>query len=431
MPVTIRELGRQGDGIADTPDGVVYVPFTLAGEIVELEPITPAKARNGARGRVGRRRTKPGEKPAGQRSMARILEPSPDRVDPVCRHFGVCGGCQLQHFSRPGYLDWKQALVSAALSRAGIDHGLQPILAFGPGARRRAVFTARANAGRIEFGFLQRDSNQVIDIGECPVMVTEIERRLSEFRDLAALLSAGKSSVKISVLACSNGLDVAVSSDAAVNQGQQQAAIAFAGKHDFARLSLNGEILVELRRPQLDSGIASVTPQPDAFVQAVLAAEKAMAQRVCDHLAGCQSVADLFCGHGAFALRLAVNSTVLAADSEAGAIAALDRAWRETGGKLKQILTERRDLYRRPVAAAELKKFEGAVFDPPRAGAAEQATQLALSKVGRIAAVSCNPVTLARDLAILTEAGFKLLSITPVDQFIYTPHVETVALLER
>ncbi|MGI9401221.1 MAG: class I SAM-dependent RNA methyltransferase, partial [Rhizobiaceae bacterium] len=317
------------------------------------------------------------------------------------------------------------------LLREGITYQVEPVMAFGPAARRRVVFPARSTANGVNFGFLQRDSELIIDIDQCPVLIDEITGNLSEIRDLAAILCDRKGNSKITVLAFDNGLDVAIETRPSPGNSSVIRAIEFAGLHSFARLCLNGEILIETRRPYLSCGPANVTPPPGGFVQAVAAAENSMARLVCDHFSDCSSVADLFCGHGAFALRLAEQSTVYAAESSETAIEALDQAWRGTGGKLKQIVTEKRDLYRRPMSTAEMKKISGVVFDPPRAGAIEQARHLALSNVSKIAAVSCNPVTLARDLAILIDGGYNLMSVSPIDQFIYTPHVEAVALLER
>lgn len=429
--VTIRELGRQGDGIADTPDGPVYVPFSLAGEEIELLPATIKKSPKRKRGKTGQRSRQATQKTGKQRAIAQILKASPDRIEPSCKHFKVCGGCQLQHFEKSAYLRWKQELVSTAFLRENISLQIEPVLAFGPAARRRAVFTANSNAGDVKLGFLQRDSHHIADIDQCPVLVDALATRLNEFRELAGILCGCNNTIKVSVLACDNGLDVAVDTDNRPDTSRTMQAIEFAGARSFARLSLNSETLIETRRPVLDYGPASVTPPPNGFVQAVAEAENAMAQLVCNHLVKANSVADLFCGHGAFTLRLAMHSMVYAAETSEAAITALDQAWRETGGALKRVTTEKRDLYRRPMNATEMKKIDGVVFDPPRAGAQGQARELALSNVGKVAAVSCNPVTLARDLAILIDGGFKLLSVTPIDQFIYTPHIEAVALLER
>jgi 23S rRNA (uracil1939-C5)-methyltransferase len=281
------------------------------------------------------------------------------------------------------------------------------------------------------FGFSQRGSNKIVDLKECPVLLPTIEKSIPSLRQLAAIVSPRRGTMKLSVIACSNGLDIAASNGVFTAEPARSKAASLAIAEGWARLTLNGETLIETQRPLLACGIALVTPPPQAFVQAVAAAEEAMAQLVCGHLAGARHCADLFSGFGAFALRLAVNSTVLAVESSAPALAALDRAWRETGGRLKAVSTLRRDLFSAPLTAAEMKKIDGVVFDPPRAGAEAQAHEIARSAVPLVAAVSCNPVTLARDLKILHDGGYRIERVTPLDQFTHTPHVEAVALLRR
>jgi len=403
--LTIDRLGRQGDGIADTESGPVYLPFTLPGERVAVSGTRP--------------------------KLEAILAPSPERREPVCRHFGTCGGCQMQHLAPEPYREWKRGLLIDALAREGIATAIDPLVTFPTASRRRAVFTAARSGKGVSFGFLMRDSPNLVDIAQCPVLAPALAVKLDALRGLANVLAPSRGVLKLAVLACDNGLDVALSLPGRPPQRQADRALALAGQAGLARLSVNGEIIAEFRRPVLACGMAFVSPPPDAFAQAVAGAEAAMAVLATGHLAGCKRVADLFCGFGAFALRLAERSEVLAADSDAASIAALERAWRETGGRLKRLTAEKRDLFRRPLTAAEMKAFDGVLFDPPRAGAEEQARQIAASKVGRVVAISCNPVTLARDLRILLDGGYRLTSITPIDQFAFTPHVEAVALLER
>jgi 23S rRNA (uracil1939-C5)-methyltransferase len=237
--------------------------------------------------------------------------------------------------------------------------------------------------------------------------------------------------LRISVLATRNGLDVDIEDARDLTGNERQTLVRKAVDLEFARLTVNTEILVESRKPELVMGSAIVTPPPGAFVQAIEEAEQQMVELVTGHLRTCKTVADLYCGVGTFALRLAERSKVLAVEASKPAIHSLDRAWRETAGRLKEIKTETRNLERSPLGFMELKHMDGLVIDPPRAGAELQTRQIAKSRVRKVAAVSCNPATLSRDLEILIEGGFKLKSITPVDQFRYTPHLEAVALLER
>lgn len=409
--VEIARLGHLGDGIAETPEGQVAIPLALAGETVRA-------AINGRKGEV-----------------SEILSASPDRITPACRHFGKCGGCQMQHMARPAYENWKRGLLEAALQREGIEADIAPMVSFPESSRRRAVFQSLALAKGSLLGFAERGSHRIVDLDECPVLLPALSGALPPIRALAGafcgLGKRGGKSVRATVTLYSNGLEMALEA----GFGASNAAYDLAARHEaarhFIRIALNGETLMERERPMLDAGIARVSPPAGAFIQAIAEAEEAMAGLVMKHLAGASHTADLFCGSGAFALRLAQFSTVEAHESDGEALAALDRAWRETGGRLRAIRTAKRDLFRRPLMAAELKKTEGVVFDPPRAGALAQAGELARSAVGRIAAVSCNPVTLARDLRLLIDGGYRLAGITPVDQFIHTPHLEAVALLER
>jgi 23S rRNA (uracil1939-C5)-methyltransferase len=403
----IEEVGRKGDGVAHHNADDIYIPFTLAGEKVRTSGTGP------------------------RRELVEVLEVSPDRIDAVCRHFGECGGCQLQHMGTDAYLNWKSALLNAALERADIAIKPEPMISFADHSRRKAVFSARHTSAGLLFGFQERADNRVVDIGECPVTVPEITERFEALRDLASSIPGAKMPLRISVLATRNGLDVDIEDARDLTGNERQTLVRKAVDLEFARLTVNTEILVESRKPELVMGSAIVTPPPGAFVQAIEEAEQQMVELVTGHLRTCKTVADLYCGVGTFALRLAERSKVLAVEASKPAIHSLDRAWRETAGRLKEIKTETRNLERSPLGFMELKHMDGLVFDPPRAGAELQTRQIAKSRVRKVAAVSCNPATLSRDLEILIEGGFKLKSITPVDQFRYTPHLEAVALLER
>lgn len=405
--VTITELGRSGDGLGEI-DGVPrFIPFALPGERVSV-------------GGEGKRL-----------ELAEVLKPSRDRIEPICGHFRRCGGCQLQHYASEPYHAWKSSLLRDALDRAGIEATIEPMVSLGAHLRRRAIFTANKNSGELQFGFLERASNRIVDLSQCPVLLPELESRLGGLRELANWFAMAKSAIKIAVLVCENGIDVAISGKQRPKEGVLQKAISKVGESGFARLSFNGEILIEITKPYLRIGRAQIIPPPENFAQAVESAELIMADLVLGHLKQCKHTADLFSGMGAFSLRLAERATVLAAEMDAPALQTLERAWRETGGRLKAVRTERRDLFRRPLMAKELKPFDGVVLDPPRIGAEAQSRQLAASPVRKIAAVSCNPVTLARDLSILMAGGYRLVSLTPIDQFVFTPHLETIALLER
>lgn len=405
--LTIDHLGAQGDGVAHTGSGQVFVPFTLPGERVTAS--------------VGK----------GRADLLAVLDPSPERVAPACRHFGTCGGCALQHMAMPAYLAWKREKVVAALKGRGIETAVGDIVACPPHSRRRVVFALRRTERGMLLGYNQALSHQIVDIEECPISVPAIVSALCALRELARILASTGDAFRMAVTATETGLDIELREAGKLTDDARHAASRFALSAGFARVSFDGEIVIEPKKPVMTAGEVVVMPPPGAFVQAVAHAENAMAMLVTDHLRKAKTVVDLFSGWGTFALRLARRSQVHAVEGDAPALAALDRAFR-FGEGLKTVTSEKRDLFRRPLTYKELDaRFDGLVFDPPRAGAEDQAKQIARSAVPYVAAVSCNSVTLARDLEILISGGYTLKSVTPVDQFLWSPHVEAVALLEK
>jgi 23S rRNA (uracil1939-C5)-methyltransferase len=404
--VKIERVGAQGDGVANTALGPVFVPFTLPGESVNA-------AVTGQHGAV----------------MA-ILEPSPERVMPPCKHFEHCGGCALQHWAIEPYSAWKREMVVEALKSKSIYFPVNRTIACLRGERRRLTFTARSVHGKIKLGLNAPRSHEIVEVEECLIAMPELVAALPALRRLAQVLVVKSDPVHFLVTLTDTGIDVSVD-DVAVPKGEARKRVSeMTLVNKWARLSVGGEIVLEPFKPQVRFGKAIVTPPPGGFLQAVRHIEEEMAKLVCRHLAKSKRVADLFAGAGAFTFRLAENSAVHAVENDAAAVAALDQGWRHVQG-LKAVSAEKRDLFRRPLTAQELKTFDGVVFDPPRAGAEAQCVQLAKSTVRRVAAVSCNPLTLARDLKLLMDGGFKLLSVTPFDQFLWSPHVEAVVLLER
>lgn len=406
ITLQVTSLGHRGDGIAETPDGPIFVAGALPGETVS------AKVAN------------------GRASQVHIEQTSSERIEPICRHYEACGGCSIQHLSQPAYLAWKRSLVEKALADRGIEAEVQDVVAGAPGTRRRAVLTAGRAGRQVLLGYHEKASHRLVDIRECPVLVPEIVSALPGLKRLGAELMPKKGELRVTILATTAGLDVAF------DQADRKYETKFAQlsqltvELDLARLSVNGETLLEIRPPVLDMGGTALVPPPGGFTQATLQAENALSELVMAGLGKPKKVADLFAGVGTFALRIARTASVHAVEGDAAALKALNGALRIPKG-LKQVTAERRDLFRRPLLAEELNRFDAVVFDPPRAGAQTQAEQLALSRVPHIAAVSCNPATLARDLRILLDGGYTLQKVTPVDQFLFSPHIEVVALLAR
>ncbi|NLR95239.1 class I SAM-dependent RNA methyltransferase [Rhizobium sp. P38BS-XIX] len=411
--VTIQKLGAQGDGIAQGNDGPIYVPFTLPDESVAI-----ARVKN-------------------QGTLISIASASPDRQEPHCRHFGpdgvngTCGGCTLQHYADAPYRDFKRHLVVDALRSKGLTPEVDDVVAAHPGERRRVVFAARKTEKSTLIGFNQAESHHIVAIEECPIASSGIMARLEAIRAVATALAINAEAFRISVLETLSGLDLAVDGIKSLSDKQRRSAVeTVLSLRGIARVSLNGEILVEPSKPMIDFGGVQVAPPPGAFTQATKQAEDAMAELVVGHVGKAKRVADLFAGSGTFSLRLARIGRVHAVESDDKPLAALDHAARNTQG-LKPVSVERRDLFRRPLMAQELKVYDAVVFDPPRAGAEFQCKELARSQVKKIVAVSCNPLTFARDLALLVEGGYRITKVTPIDQFLWTSHVEVVAVLEK
>jgi 23S rRNA (uracil1939-C5)-methyltransferase len=400
--IAIVRLGVQGDGIAETGEGPRYVPFALPGEQVRQ---------------------------AG-RGLPQVLSgTSAERRAPVCRHFGICGGCVAQHMSEALYAQWKRGIVLHAFRQHGLEPSIGPLLSIAPGTRRRAVLGAQCQGTRVTLGYHRRRSHDLVGIDECPVLQPAIVAALPGLRAVIQVLALDEA--RVTVLATPAGLDVAVAGGPRrLGPAAASKLASIAAAHHMARICVDGEMLVEQRTPSLQIISAAVVPPPGAFVQAVAAAEVAMAAAVVEGVGKAKRVADLFSGVGPFAFALASRAQVLAVDSDALAIATLQTAERRVQG-LKPIATKVRDLYGEPLTAQELECFDAVVLDPPRAGARAQCAALARSKVPSAIYVSCDPATLARDAAVLCRAGYGIESVTPIDQFLFSAHVESVAVLRR
>jgi 23S rRNA (uracil1939-C5)-methyltransferase len=408
--IAIARIGHRGDGIADTPAGPIYVPYTLPGEIVEVE-------------------SWPGH--PDRRHLIRVDVASPERIAPVCPHFGTCGGCALQHWSAARYRDWKRALVVEALAQAGLDAPVAGLIdAHGEG-RRRAVFHARRGTHDVlEVGFAALRAHHLVAIDRCPVLAAALAGSIEAAWAIAETLEREKKPLDIQVTATEAGLDVDVRGSGPLTTARGGELARIAERHRLARLTRHGELVSQRAAPAVTIGRARVLLPPGAFLQTTAAGEAALAALVVAHCEGAGRIADLFAGVGPFALRLAEHGRVTAADNDSEAVAALKRAAAATQG-LKPVETQLRDLFRRPFVPVELKGFDVVVFDPPRQGAQAQARELAASAVPRVVAVSCNPATFARDARILVDGGYRLVAVTPVDQFLYSAHVELVARFER
>jgi 23S rRNA (uracil1939-C5)-methyltransferase len=408
--LVIADIGHRGDGVAPTPDGPVFVPYTLPGETVDADAVQGHPDR---------------------RHLLRVVEPSPDRIAPFCPHFGICGGCAIQHWAEPHYRAWKRNLVVAALRDARIDAPVDDLIdAHGEG-RRRAVLHARQGTKEIvEVGFSALRAHTLVPIDRCPVLAPSMAGAIDAAWAIADVLGPLKKPLDIHATATLNGLDIDVRGSGPLDPARASALARVAASRRIARITRHGEMVALIAPPVVQMGKAQVTLPPGPFLQATAQGEQTLAELVLQYSAKAKTALDLFCGLGPFSLRLAERGRVTAIDSDQAAIDALSRAAQATPG-LKQVTATKCDLFRLPMSAMELAPFDAVIFDPPRQGAEAQAREIAKSKAKIAVAVSCNAATFARDAAILIGGGYRLTRVTPVDQFKYTAHVEIVAQFVR
>ncbi|MEP1612928.1 MAG: class I SAM-dependent RNA methyltransferase [Roseobacter sp.] len=398
---TIHRLGLLGDGIAEGP---VYVSRALPGERVE------------------------GQLKGQNLEDIKILTPSERRVSPECRHFKSCGGCSMQHADDEFVADWKLDIVKTALSAHGLDTEFRPVKTSPARSRRRAGFAARRTKKGAMVGFHGRASGTIVPIPECQLVAPEVLAGVPVAEELAIVGASRKAALSVMVTLSDVGLDVAVRQGKPLDGPLRQRLAMICDSTGIARLTWDDEVVAMRASPVHSFANACVVPPPGSFLQATAHGEQVLTQAVCEITDGASRVIDLFSGCGTFALPLSSGAEVHAVEGDGTMLAALDAGWRHAKG-VKTVTTERRDLFRRPLMFDEMTKADAVVIDPPRAGAEAQIAELARSSVPVIAYVSCNPVTFARDAAVLCAAGYHLEWIQVVDQFRWSAHVELAACL--
>jgi 23S rRNA (uracil1939-C5)-methyltransferase len=332
----------------------------------------------------------------------------------------VCGGCLLQHLGPQTYAAFKRDLVVAALVHGGVDTTVAALVDARGNGRRRATLHATQRMA----GYMRARSHDLLGIATCPILVPAL-RELAPItaRSIGALTGP----CDVLVTSTATGIDAAVRSEKKL---PVEKLAPVARRLNLARLSVNGEVIYQAQPPVVVIGEAEVELPPLSFLQATEAAEETLARLVLSALGKAGSVLDLFSGIGPIALRVAATARVAAFDADRPAIAALQKAVRHTRG-LKPVTATVRDLFRDPLAPAELASFDAVVIDPPRAGAEAQAREIARSSVPTVVAVSCDPRTFTRDASLLVAGGYRLLEVVPVDQFAWSPHVELVGIFRR
>lgn len=404
---TVAALDREGDGVVDCAGARHSLPFAAPGDSYRLH----------IRG--------------GEVRAAERIGDGPNRVAAPCRHFESCGGCAVQHVSDAVYAEWKRDLVVRALARGKVAADVAPLVRMPSRSRRRARLSARATSEGCLLGFNARRSHTIVDVTACEVLVPKLAELLPALRRiLGETLSSGQRA-EVSLALVGGAVEVVVEGAPAPALAARERLVAFAGTAGLARLVWGRDTIVQFRPVAATFAGVAVELPPAAFLQPTSEGEGFIAAAVAEALAGAKRVADLFAGCGAFTIPLAIaRKRVAAYEIESAQAKALEAAVRRSAARLP-VEVEVRDLERRPLAAADLAGFDGAVLDPPRAGAAAQAHQFAAANVAAVVYVSCNPVTFARDAAVLVAGGYRLGPVTPVDQFVWSPHVELFATFRR
>lgn len=420
LSVTIHSLGARGDGIADADGMPVYVPSVLPGETVTVEVMERRK--NGIYAR-----------------LVSVDQASEHRQAPACAHYQSCGGCQLQHLDDELYGIWVKDRARFALSQHGFDKVVvsHPFIT-PPASRRRLAMKAVCTAKGVVLGFSESGSHRVVNIEACPVARPELQTLFAPLRQLLASVLSGGQMATLHLVATDSGIDLLVEGPKELGLAERELCVAFADDYDIAAFHWQVEGFLDplaiRREPIMNFAGAKVPVPPAAFMQATQESQTALVDAVVDACQGANRVADLFCGLGTFTFPLARTHQVLAVEGARDAIHALEagrNGAQRQGVVFKQIVTRHRDLFRRPLAAEELKGFDAVVVDPPRAGAQAQMAELARSDIPKIVSVSCNPNTFARDARLLAGGGYRLVSLLPVDQFLWSSHLELVGVFER
>jgi 23S rRNA (uracil1939-C5)-methyltransferase len=394
----IERVGSKGDGLAEDNGKTIVVGKALPGEDVEFAD--------------GKLKT--------------IILPSPERVEAFCNHYQKCGGCKFQHWAQKPYAEWKRNLVVDALRSQGIEFDVSEMVDAHGAGRRRVSLHVRLINGQWQAGYMEAKSHDLVAIDTCPVMVPA----LAKAPEIAASFGPLMGACDVAITQADNGLDIAIKAERDAIAKRIVAFNDLMHTYNIVRISVNGEAAAQLKVPAINVGKSLVQLPINSFLQATLLGEETLVSLVRVQLVKAKKVLDLFSGIGPFAFRIAETQKVHAIDFDKPAIANVQQSVRFAVG-LKPITAEARDLFDNPLVPAELNEFDALVFDPPRAGAENQAKQIAKSKIKRVVAVSCDVISFARDAAILLRGGYKLEKITPVDQFKYTAHVEIVASFKR
>lgn len=415
--ITITHIGHQGDGLGQLQslgqDKPIAIPLTLPGEIVRAE-------------------IQAGKEPL-QGRILEITAPSPQRAIPPCPVFGICGGCRLQHMKQDAYREWKRGMVNHLLAKSGFFVRVEDIFFTPPASRRRASLVAKKEDGKMLLGFHARESHAVVSVEHCAVLKPQLSSLLPALRDILGTVLDDGQSLTAHITLLRGAIEIVLSGHR-FSDTQSEKLTLWASAQNitrlYTRIDENSENRILLSRHTFTAryGEHEVELPPHAFMQASDEAEAAMVAFVKPMLAGARHIADLFCGTGLFALSVHdKNKTMLAVDADGTAIHLLHHATQN----LRGFKTMRRNLFREPLKAIELKTLDALCLDPPRAGAKEQCAEIVRTKIKTVVYVSCNSATFLRDAKILEGGGYTLKTVRAFDQFLWSQHVELIGLFVR
>lgn len=420
LTLTIERLADLGDGVGTLADGrTVFVPHSAPHDVLEITPPTHSAA-------------------GWHATIARVLQPSPQRSTPPCPHYTHCGGCNLQHLSPDAYASFKHARIARWVQQLGQPHAtIAPLWSTAPATRRRASMRLQLHADGARVGFQASGSHQLIDTPHCALLTPELLATAEALRQLLPQLKKPKSLLSAQLTLLENGIDINLELAQPLHTADQTLVRTWAETNTpIARAAFHTggnapQRLYQRTQPEARMGNALAEPPIGAFLQATATAQQHMAQQVCAWLAGAKTIAELYCGMGTFTLPLlAQGAQVHAWEGSEEAIHALHNAARRAGCE-SYLQAETRDVYRTPIPASRLRTADAVLINPPRNGALPQCKEIAQSGVATVVMVSCNPATSARDAKALLDAGYQLHTVAGVDQFLWSAHLELVALFVR
>ena len=414
--ITINEIGGRGDGLTDLNGKTIYIPYSAPGDVIDAKI-------NGSKGR-----------------LRHIHQKSDHRIDAICPYFTKCGGCSLQHINATYYREWKEGLIRTALENQGLSNiEIAPMIISPLSSRRRTTFQAIGRGdGQIVFGYAEKGSHNLIDIHDCPILMPDIKALIEPTKKLISGLLKKNEKKTVSMTMGDNGIDLVLKGKGDVDLNLRMDLAEFAKKNDLARISWYNtsskntryELLAERRKPFVTIEGQKVFFPEGSFLQATKEGQDALIHAMLDGIKGANRVADLFSGCGTFSIAAAKSANVHAVENNEEMLTALKVSANQMSG-IKQVSTELRDLFLRPLLPHELNQYDVAIIDPPRAGAKHQMAEILHSDIKKLVMISCNPITFARDVQSLTDAGYKMGAVTPVDQFLYSPHLEIISIFEK